>query len=452
MSDLFLKLFNMSITASWLVLVVVLLRYILQKASKWMNCVLWGMVAFRLTCPFSFKSVFSLIPSKETVNSSVYISRPYIQSGITLLDNIANDYLGSHYFEGITVPVKGNVSNPINILGMLWMIGMAVLLLFAFISYFRFKNKVRASVCLYDNIYACDEVKSPFILGVFKPVIYVPSGISSKTMEYIVTHEKAHIKRYDHIWKMMGYLLLVVYWFNPLIWLAYILFCRDIEFACDEKVIKDFDKESKAAYSQALLDCSFPHKMIITCPLAFGDVGVKERVKRVLYYRKPVFGVIIIAIIACVVTAVCFLTNPLSNNVIKNKLAEGDYRIDKVIYDCPMFSYLYEPDNSPAYRVTSNEELWIYNTTVWENTGKLYEIKLTKENFDALFIGAEGDAGWIDGMTSSKIRNNNLAAWCADDTDGKSYYLLQQKNGTRYVVCMEMQDLIRRVFLIKEAM
>ena len=314
MSDVFLKLVNLSIAASWLILAVILVRFLLKKAPKWISCVLWALVAFRLVCPFSLESALSLIPSSETINTSHYTARPYIQSGIDIIDNTANSYLGSHYFEGVTVAPSDSPLNPINVISTIWIIGIAVMLLYALISYIRLKKSVGVSIPVKDNIFACDEVKSPFILGIIKPLIYVPSSMEGETLDYVITHEMTHIKRRDHWWKPFGFLLLAVYWFNPLCWLAYILLCRDIEMACDEKVIRDMDKGSVAAYSQAILDCSFPRRSIAACPLAFGEVGVKERVKSVLNYKKPAFCIVIVAVLACIVVAVCFGTNPLKHD------------------------------------------------------------------------------------------------------------------------------------------
>ncbi|MBQ7687710.1 MAG: M56 family metallopeptidase [Clostridia bacterium] len=320
MSAVFLKVLNMSITASWLILAVVLTRLILKKAPKWISCLLWGLVAIRLICPFSFESVLSLIPSSETVNTAHFTARPYIQSGVAIIDNAANDYLGDHYFEGVTVAPGSSPFNPINVISIIWIIGIAGMLLYALISYIRLKKSIGASVPVRDNILACDEIRAPFILGVFRPVIYVPSSISGKTLAHVIRHEKAHLQRHDHWWKPLGFLLLSVYWFHPLCWIAYILLCRDIETACDEKVIRDMDKEDIAAYSQALLDCSFPRKRIAACPLAFGEVGVKDRVKGVLNYKKPAFWIILIAIITCIVLAVCLMTDPFSNRSLSGKL------------------------------------------------------------------------------------------------------------------------------------
>lgn len=310
MSDLFLKIVNMSISASWLVVAVLILRLVLKKAPKWVNVLLWGIVAVRLICPFSFESALSLIPSAETFPEKI-ISGPSfdVQTGITPIDNRINDYLGDRYFEGVTVPTN-NGNNVMTILTIVWIIGILLLATYTIISYQRLNRKVDTAVHYKDNIFQSENVSSPFVLGLIKPRIYLPFKLDGQDMEHVVAHEQAHIRRKDHWWKPLGFLLLTIHWFNPLMWLAYVLLCRDIELACDEKVIKGLGNEQRADYTQALVACSVNRRMIAACPLAFGEVGVKERVKSVMNYKKPAFWVIIIAVIVCMGVAVCFLTNP----------------------------------------------------------------------------------------------------------------------------------------------
>ena len=310
MSDLFLKIVNMSISASWLVAAVLILRLVLKKAPKWVNVLLWGIVAVRLICPFSFESALSLIPSAETFPEKI-ISGPSfdVQTGITPIDNRINDYLGDRYFEGVTVPTN-NGNNVMTILTIVWIIGILLLATYTVISYWRLNREIDTAVHYKDNIFQSENVSSPFVLGLIKPRIYLPFKLDGQDMEHVVAHEQAHIRRKDHWWKPLGFLLLTIHWFNPLMWLAYVLLCRDIELACDEKVIKGLGNEQRADYTQALVVCSVNRRMIAACPLAFGEVGVKERVKSVMNYKKPAFWVIIIAVIICVGVAVCFLTNP----------------------------------------------------------------------------------------------------------------------------------------------
>ena len=314
MNELFLKIINMSISASWLVLVVLILRFVLKKAPKWVNILLWGIVAIRLICPFSFESALSLIPSAETFPEKV-ISGPSfdVQTGITPVDNRINDYLGDRYFEGVTVPAN-NGNNIMTILTIVWTIGILLLVAYTVISYWRLRRKVDTAVRYKDNIFQSENVKSPFVLGIIKPRIYLPFNMNGQDLEHVVAHEQAHIHRKDHWWKPFGFLLLTIHWFNPLVWLAYVLLCRDIELACDERVIKELGNEQRADYTQALVACSVNRRMIAACPLAFGEVGVKDRVKSVMNYKKPAFWGVVLAVIVCVFVAVCFLTNPVTKN------------------------------------------------------------------------------------------------------------------------------------------
>ena len=310
MNEFFLKIINMSISASWLIFAVLILRLVLKKAPKWVNVLLWGIVAIRLICPFSFESALSLIPSAETFPKKI-ISGPSfdVQSGITPVDNRINDYLGDRYFEGVTVPAN-NGNTIMTILTIVWTIGILLLVAYTVISYWRLHREIDTAVRYKDNIFQSENVSSPFVLGLIKPRIYLPFKLDGQDMEHVVAHEQAHIRRKDHWWKPLGFLLLTIHWFNPLMWLAYVLLCRDIELACDEKVIKGLSNEQRADYTQALVTCSVNRRMIAACPLTFGEVGVKERVKSVMNYKKPAFWVIIIAVIICVGVAACFLTNP----------------------------------------------------------------------------------------------------------------------------------------------
>ena len=311
MNELFLKIINMSISASWLILAVLILRLVLKKAPKWVNVLLWGIVAVRLICPFSFESALSLIPSAETFPEKV-ISGPSfdIQTGISSVDNRINDYLGDRYFEGVTVPAN-NGNNIMTILTIVWIIGILLLVAYTIISYRRLHREIDTAVHYKDNIFQSENVSSPFVLGIINPRIYLPFSMNEQDLEHVVAHEQAHIRRKDHWWNPLGFLLLTIYWFNPLMWLAYVLLCRDIELACDEKVIKELGNEQRADYTQALVACSVNRRMIAACPLAFGEVGVKNRVKSVMSYKKPAFWIIILAVISCVIVAVCFLTNPM---------------------------------------------------------------------------------------------------------------------------------------------
>jgi len=313
MEAVFLKILNMSITAGWTALGVIFVRLLLKKAPKWITVLMWGFVGIRLICPFSMESAFSLIPSAETVPGNIlYTSAPAIHSGVAALNSSVNPWLS----EALT-PNAGDSVNPmqvvIHIASLIWVAGMTGILLYTAVSSFRIRRSVREAVPLQDNIWLCDHVDTPFLFGVIRPRIYLPSAMDGQDMRYVIAHEKAHQKRRDHWWKPLGFLLLTVYWFQPVLWIAYVLFCRDMELACDEKVIRGMGADSKKPYSDALINCSAPRGRIGVCPLAFGETGVENRIKAVLNYRKPALWIIVAAVLSCILAALCFLTNPASS-------------------------------------------------------------------------------------------------------------------------------------------
>lgn len=312
MDDVFLKLVNLSISASWLILAVLVLRVVLKKAPKWVMPLLWGVVALRLVCLFSIESALSLIPSAETIPSEIVTEtrEPVLYEQATL-DIVTNPTLPS----AAEVPVgvsRQQAQVDFNIYSVLWLAGMAALLVHALVSAGKLKRKLATAILLRDNIYESEFVDSPFVFGVVKPNIYLPMHMDEGTAAYVIAHEHAHLARRDHWWKVLGYLVLALHWFNPLVWVAYILFCRDIELACDEKVVKGLDGAARADYSQALLSCAAPKRAVAACPLAFGEGNIKMRVKSALHYKKPAFWVAAAAVLAVVIVAVCFLTNPRS--------------------------------------------------------------------------------------------------------------------------------------------
>ncbi len=333
----FIDLVNISITASWVVLAVVVIRFCLKKAPKWLSCALWGVVALRLVFPFSLESELSLIPSTQTINPSVIYNDSFeADMSFSAVDNTADSTVNSTVDNAVNGTVENTVGNTVNntagstvnslnegadasadagvevagIIAFVWLIGMFVMASYAFISFLRLKLKLRTAVKKEGNIYQSEYIGSMFVLGLFRPRIYLPYKTDEADIPLVIEHEKAHIKRFDHIIKPLGYLLLSVHWFNPLMWVAYILFCRDIEAACDEKVIKNLGEDVRKSYSTALLNASISRKSVAACPLAFGEVGVKERIKRVMNYKKPAFWVIVAGVAVCIIAAVCLLTNP----------------------------------------------------------------------------------------------------------------------------------------------
>lgn len=311
MSELFLMIVNMSISASWVVIAVLTLRFCLKKAPKWVNVLLWGIVAARMVFPFSIESVLSLIPSAETISPTIMMEQsPSVQTGVPALNHVINPVISGSF-----TPAPGASANPLQIwipvLAGIWLFGIAALFLYSAVSYWRLRRKVCEAVILRGNIYQSEKVCSPFVLGIIRPKIYLPYHMDSREMGHVIAHEQTHICRRDHWWKPLGFLLLTIHWFNPLMWLSYVLLCRDIELACDEKVIGEMGNEQRADYTQALVTCSVGRRVIAACPLAFGEIGVKERVKSVMNYKKPAFWIVLASVIVCAVIAVCFLTNPI---------------------------------------------------------------------------------------------------------------------------------------------
>lgn len=319
METVFLKLVNMSITAGWLALAVMAVRLLFRRMPRWITCLLWGLVALRLICPFTLESALSLIPSTQPLPQEIlYTARPEIHSGLAALDEVVNPML-----EASLTPVEPASANPTQILSFvcswIWVVGMGMMLLYTLVSLLLLKRRVCTAIPLEKGVKQSEFVDSPFVLGVFRPVIYLPFGLEEGDRTYVLAHERAHIRRHDHWWKPAGFFLLTVYWFNPVMWAAYILLCRDIEAACDEKVIRNMRPDDRRAYSTALLNCSVHRRRIAACPVAFGEVGVKARIRNVMNYKKPAFWVILLALLISAAVAVCFLTNPKQPDGVYNR-------------------------------------------------------------------------------------------------------------------------------------
>ena len=312
MGDLFLSLFNRSVAAGWLILAVAALRLVLKKAPKALHCLLWLLVGVRLACPFSIESALSLIPSAEVIRPSATGGSFQITTGIAAVNSAVNPYLADRSV-GITAQA-GLRERAVQICAVVWLIGAAALLLCSLVSYLRLRRRVSTAVRLRGSLWQSDQIASPFLLGFFRPRIYIPFGMDASSLAYVEAHEQAHIRRRDHWWKPIGFLILAVYWFNPLVWAAYILLCRDIELACDERVVGTLGEDCKRPYSEALLQCGVSRRNIAACPLAFGEVGIKRRVKNILTYKRPALWVIAASLAVCAAVAVCFLTDPAASS------------------------------------------------------------------------------------------------------------------------------------------
>lgn len=310
-TQLFLQLFHISISASYLILAVVFTRFLLRKAPKKYICILWLFVAIKLICPFTLESAFSLLPSEPIVEKEIlYNAEPEIHTSIPVINQTVNQYLAQNF----TAEPQNSI-NKIQLIVILssyvWMVGIGIMLVYLIMSWHNVRRKVQESIPKETagiKYYVCERIDSPFLFGLIRPKIYIPSGLRKEDLPYVLQHESAHKFRKDYLSKFVGFLLLAIYWFNPVIWLAYILLCRDIELACDERVIKELGWDYKKEYSQALLACAINHKTITSCPIAFGEIGVKQRVKNILQYKKPTFWVVALALLACIIIPICFMT------------------------------------------------------------------------------------------------------------------------------------------------
>ena len=420
MHKIFYEIVNNSITASILIVVVIVLRMILKRVPKWNICLLWAMVGIRLVMPFEIESRLSLVPNigfmqmeedqnilyPANKNQKDELYEQYLQghqevqqkNGYLQMNQNNNntEFLGEEDESAESyrvVPFSKETHSRIEtIVSYIWLIGVLVLAAYAVTSFWVLKRKVAASVLLYDNIYLCDEIDSPFVMGIMKPQIYLSSKTPKESWDYILKHETAHIKRVDHIWKLLGYALLAIYWFNPLSWISYLLFCKDMELACDEKAIKDMDKNQRADYCEALLTCSVNRKKIDVCPVAFGEVGVKERIKKVINYKKPTFWMILLAIVVCVVVAVCFMTSPESKekkDAVISETTEAESGINsdmdetEKIDNTTEYEYI-EPDEQGYRWLTEERDVYVYEFADLDKNGieeyaKVYQIDTEQE-------------------------------------------------------------------------
>ena len=427
MTEFFLNVVNMSISASWLVCAVLLLRLLLKKAPKWINVLLWGIVAVRLICPFSFESVLSLIPSSQTINPEIALNAPVIDSGVTIIDNVINPIIGE-------ATISLQPEKDVNLfqfimpyLAGVWLVGIAALLIYTLISFLRLKRKIGTAVLLRDNIYQSEAVVSPFVLGVIKPKIYLPFNMNGQDMNHVIAHERAHIRRKDHFWKPLGFLILTLHWFNPVVWFGYILLCRDIELACDEKVVKELNNEQRADYSEALLACSVNRRMIAACPLAFGEVGVKDRIKSVLNYKKPAFWIIVVAIVVSITVAVCFLTNPVNTSIYNSS-----YETGKCLYSYVVSADKETKSNELVFDITSDGKVYkIFGDGTTDELGVLKESDYTAEELEAAIKNQDAK------LNIGNIKNAYELSDCI---------FLQKSNGTVYLVQFFSDGRIMSVF------
>ena len=309
MPDFLIKLLNMSIAASWLILVVMILRLSIRKIPKWVFLAFWCIVAIKLICPFSIESVLSLIPSEETIVVNPYTSRPVIQSGFQAVDAHANNYIASNVYMGVTVPTD-YLHTQLSTITVVWLIGVGGVLVYTAVQYLRLRRKTREATLLYENIFFVDDLKMPFVFGIIRPRIYIPYSLEGKDLSYVIAHEQAHIDRRDHLWKPLAFIIVALHWFNPLGWIAYSLFCKDLELACDETVIRTLNISQRADYSQALLNCSSNTTKALY-PLTFAEIGVKTRIKAIINYTRTSKIMYAFSMLMVLLVSLCFITSPV---------------------------------------------------------------------------------------------------------------------------------------------
>ena len=450
MENIFLHLLKMSITAGLLVVVVLLLRVVFCKAPRWIHCLLWALVAVRLLCPITPESSLSLMPDTDAAFSAVteQLSTPQEEPDTPVVDNAVTDtpVVNTPITNAPTVdtpvvdtpvvdtpvvtptpntPPSASVDTPttnvavsaptpeasvdpwqvaVTVASYVWLAGVALLAAYAVFTTLRLRRQVREAARFTDRVWCCDHIRSPFILGVFRPRIYLPSDLDGVARDSVIAHEQAHLHRRDHWWKPLGFLLLTVHWFNPLMWVAYILLCRDIEAACDERVVRDMTAPDRKTYSEVLLACSAPRRLVSACPLAFGETSVKSRVKSVLSYKKPTIWIIVAALLVSTVAGVCLLTDPKdkpakepdSKTDVTNQPNEGDKGEQSTAPKYASFVHTGEPKAKVQLELDGNG--CTYTNSIlssWMAASGTYEVKgdsiILSFPDDAMTIEFEGD-------------------------------------------------------------
>ncbi len=449
MASVFLKLLNMSITAGWIVLAVMLLRLLLRKMPKQFTCMLWGLVGLRLILPFSPESIFSLIPSSETLPETLQPGEfPEIRSGITVVDRVVNP-AAKYSFSRLPARTSGAevLEFIMHSAVLIWLAGICLMLFYLAFSYLRLQKKMRTAVLLRDNIWQSDFVDSPFILGLIKPRIYIPFRLNEDALTHVLAHEKAHLARKDHLIKTFAFLLLSVYWFHPLIWAAYLLLCRDIELACDERVIRNLGEEETKSYLFSLIgyDKEENSKKIpaLACPLAFGEGDLKERIRRAKTWKKPAFFLILLTAAICAIAALCLLTDPKDKFPATAEPFGHPYQAEAIVYTAPQYDFTFTPETAPAYILTSGYQLMESADTplsgentegYWIPCGDAEEIRLTGKNFaNDMDIDTENSQ---TGFLLATLLKENKKAWIVNRPQEERqilYYILLQKNGDVYL-------------------
>ncbi len=431
LESIFIRVLHLSLSASWLILALCLFRLLLQKGPRNVMCWLWALAAVRLICPFAIESAFSMVPTRSEIitNELIYAEDPVVETGIEAVDRVIAPAVTEHL-----TPHLGASVNPIQIwlfaAEVLWVGGMVCMAAYAFISWLRLHRRVAPAISNRPGIFLCDDIDTPFVMGLLHPRIYLPSMIAEEVQLYVLAHEQAHLQRRDHLWKALGFTILTIHWFNPLCWLAYSLFCRDMELACDEKVIRSGTAEFKKHYAEALLSCSLPRGRGVFCPLAFGEIGVKDRIRAVLQYRKPTRQMIAAALLVLAAAVCFFMTDQIEVPEEKAVFAKTYDPFQNIYASPPLTESDYEVHYLPEVIVTEEHGLMIRDEGD-QLIGILQEWELTRDNFDVLFREGKRDTNgpWSWPEDESWFRRNNYKAWRVIEDDD-FYILMLQKDGS----------------------
>lgn len=398
METLFLNIVNMSMTASWIILAVLFLRLIFHKAPKSYRILLWGLVAIRLICPISLESIFSLVPNTSIISNEMLNHTE---------ETMQHGFEGSQliiYQGGTTNTIPNTTSSQVfdwtSICMGIWLVGMILMATYCIYSYVKLFEQTKESIHLEKNIYMCDRIQSPFILGFIKPKIYVPAIMNDIQEEIILEHEYTHIKHKDYFWKPLGYLILTIHWFNPLVWISYHMLCKDIELACDEKVIQDKSLEEKKLYSNTLLDFSTRRYSIMLCPVAFGEISVKERINAVLHYKKPTVWIIVGCILVSIILSITLMTNPKTKHSFiaqVTEIKESGIVVCELTYESYDYGMFYIPnsaiDEEVLEKITQHGFVEIFPGDIVYETyparfNEIHDVKICNEtDVDRLVIG-----------------------------------------------------------------
>ena len=449
---IFLTVAGLSISASIAIAAVLALRLLLKRAPKVFACALWALVFLRLLCPVTIESPVSLIPQTPDIAKDYSLADVPItpvgaaQAAYSAVGNAADGGIGIqhvHLQGGGTVTARW--WEVLVVFGKyVWLAGVAFMLILSAVSFIRLRRALMGAMPLWDNVCLADHIGTPFVLGLFRPKIYLPSALDEAEQAYILRHERQHIRRGDHVAKLLAFAALCIHWFNPLVWLAFTLFSRDMEMACDEAVVRDMDNAGRANYAASLLRFAAGRKPS-ALSLAFAEGDAKERVKNIARYKKPAVIAIIGCVLICIIAAVCLLTSAGKGTIPQSTEADPfgySYRVKNIVYDAPMYSFTYTLETAPVYRLSAEEELWVFNRGAedWACAGKLTPVTLTADNFDDYFFyGDDGNGGalWLEKDLPVELRDGNGAAWRVDDTTDPNivifYYILLQKDGTVYL-------------------